>query len=303
VVARAFSPLCLGGNVFGWTIDEATSHEVLDAYRARGGAFVDTADAYSTWVEGNSGGESERIVGAWLADRGLQGEVVVATKVGSPMPEGSGLAREYVLAAAERSRERLGVEAIDVLYAHRPDPATPILETMQAFDELVRRGTVRAVALSNYDRGQLRAALDACDEHGLARPVLLQPCYHLLDRSYEDGLAQLCVDEGIGVAPYYALAAGFLTGKYRLGAPAPDSARANSVLHRYGTEHGWAVLDRVLEVAARRDATPSQVAIAWLRTRPAIISPIASATSVAQVDELMDALDLELTPEDLALLD
>lgn len=303
MVAASWSPLCLGGNVFGWTIDEATSFEVLDAYHARGGAFIDTADAYSTWAPGNVGGESERIVGAWLADRGLAGQVVVATKVGSPMPEGGGLAHAYVLDAAERSRERLGVEAIDVLYAHRPDLATPILETMRAFDELLRRGTIRAVALSNYDASELRAALDACDAHGLTRPVLLQPGYHLLDRDYEDELAPLCVQEGIGVAPYYALAAGFLTGKYRKDAPAPRSQRAASVLQRFGDAHGWALLERIDQVAARHSATPSQVAIAWLRTRPAVVSPIASATSVAQLDELMGALDLRLDAEDLALLE
>ena len=302
MVAGGWSPLCLGGNVFGWTIDETTSHEVLDAYVARGGAFVDTADIYSTWVSGNTGGESERIVGSWLADRDLAGTVVVATKVGSPMPEGTGLARSYVLEAAERSRERLGVEVIDVLYAHRPDPQTPIAETMQAFDELVQGGVVREVALSNYDAAELRAALDACDELGLARPTMLQPGCHLLDREYEDGLAQVCVDEHIAVAPYYALAAGFLTGKYRRDQPAPASARAASVLARFGDDHGWALLDRVDQVAALHGATPSQVAIAWLRTRPAVVSPIASATSVDQLDELMGALELQLTEDDLALL-
>ncbi len=304
MVARdGWPPLCLGGNVFGWTIDRATSFEVLDAFHARGGTFIDTADAYSTWVDGNVGGESERIIGAWLADRGLEREMVVATKVASPMPEGAGLSREYVLAAAERCRGRLGVETLDVLYAHRPDPSTPILETMQAFDELVRRGTVRTVALSNYEAPELRAALDACDANGFARPELLQPGYHLLDRSYEDELAALCVVEGIGVAPYYALAAGFLTGKYRKDQPAPDSARAASVLQRFGNEQGWSTIERLGVVAGRHGATPSQVAIAWLRTRPAVVSPIASATSVAQLDEIMGALDLELTPEDLALLD
>ncbi|MCW2928708.1 MAG: Oxidoreductase, aldo/keto reductase family [Thermoleophilia bacterium] len=297
------TPLCLGGNVFGWTIDAAASFAVLDAYHELGGRFIDTADIYSTWVEGNRGGESERIIGSWLRDRGID-DVVVATKVGLEMPEGSGLSRDYVLAASERCRERLGVDVIDVLYAHRPDTATPITETMRAFDELAQDGSVRAIGLSNYDAGQLREALDACDEHGLARPVVLQPEYNLLTRgAYEGELQATCVEEGLAAAPYYALASGFLTGKYQPDAPAPDSRRAGGVLRQFGTPEGWAALAAVEQVAARHDATPSQVALAWLRSRGGVVAPIASGTSPAQVTELMGSVDLELTPDDLALLD
>lgn len=298
----AWSRLCLGANVFGWTVDESGAHAILDAYHARGGAFIDTADIYPTWAAG--AGVSERIIGSWLADRGLEGEIVVATKVGCAMPEGAGLARTYVLDSAERSRERLGVETIDVLYAHRPDPTTPILETMQAFDELVRRGTVRDVALSNYEPAQLRDALDACAAHDLARPVLLQPNYNLVHRDeYEGGLADTCVAERIDVAPYFSLAAGFLTGKYRRDAPPPPSPRAQGTLAHYGNPRGWNLLERAEQVATRHGATISQVAIAWLLTRPAVVAPIASATTVDQLDELMGALDLVLDAEDLELLD
>ena len=297
------SRLCLGGNVFGWTIDQATSFTVLDAFVAGGGNFIDTADVYSSWAPGNVGGESERIIGAWLADRGRASDVVVATKVGSTMPEGSGLAPAYVREAAERSRERLGVEAIDLLYAHRPDDDTPIADTLAAFDELVQAGTVRAIGLSNYSATQLREALDAADAHGLTRPVALQPEYNLIERSdFEGELQALCVAEGIAVAPYYALASGFLTGKYRAGYDTPDSPRAESVLARYGNEEGWELLDRMDAVAARHNATLAQVALAWLEAQPSVVAPIASGTSPAHVIELLRSTTLTLDANDLGLL-
>lgn len=298
------SPLCLGGNVFDWSLDEAQSFAVLDAFHDGGGTFVDTADIYPSWVEGRVGGESERVIGRWMASRGSREQMVVATKVGLEMPYGRGLSRDHVLDAAARCGDRLGVDTIDVLYAHRPDPATPIAETMGAFDELVRGGAVRAIGLSNYTASQLREALEACDRHGFARPCVLQPEYNLLVRDqYEGELQQLCVREGIAVAPYYALAAGFLTGKYRPDAPPPNSPRAAGVIRQFGTPRGWAMVEAVDAVAARHGATAAQVALAWLATRPGVVSPIASGTSPAHVHELLGAFSLELTAEDLQLLD
>lgn len=299
------SELCLGGNVFGWTIDEAESHAVLDAFVAGGGTFVDTADVYSTWAHDGVGGQSERVIGSWLrARQDIAADIVIATKVGSPMPEGDGLGRRYVLDAVERSRERLGVERIDVLYAHRPDPSTPVAETMGVFHELVEGGTVRTTGLSNVTAAQLRAALDVCDRHGWHRPEVVQNEYNLIDRSSsESPLQQLCVEQQVATAPYYALAAGFLTGKYRADRPAPDSRRSASVLQRYGTPAGWALLDRIDSVARRHDATPAQVAIAWLLTRDGVTSPIASGTSPDHVAELLGATRIQLDAEDLALLD
>jgi aryl-alcohol dehydrogenase-like predicted oxidoreductase len=298
------SRLCLGGNVFGWTIDEAASFTVLDAYRAGGGTFIDTADVYSSWADGNSGGESETIIGRWLADRSVPaGEIVIATKVGSPMPEGKGLAPAYVREAVERSRERLGIEQIDLLYAHRPDGDTPIADTLGAFDELVQAGTVRAIGLSNYSAQQTRAALDAADANGFARPVALQPEYNLIDRSsFEGELQALAVAEGLAVAPYYGLASGFLTGKYRAGYPAPESQRASSVISRYDTPENWDQLERLHAVADRHDATMAQVALAWLAAQPSVVSPIASGTSPGQVIELLRSVSLELDANDLSLL-
>ncbi|MCW2973683.1 MAG: yajO7 [Thermoleophilia bacterium] len=298
------SQLCLGGNVFGWTIDEAASFTVLDAYRAGGGTFIDTADAYSTWGEGNVGGESETIIGRWLVERAVPaGEIVVATKVGSPMPEGKGLAPAYVCEAAERSRERLGVETIDLLYAHRPDDSTPIADTLAAFHELVEAGTVRAIGLSNFTAAQTREALDAADANGLTRPVALQPEYNLVDRSgFEGELQALAVAEGLAVAPYYSLASGFLTGKYRPGYDAPESKRASAVLARYDKEQHWELLERLHAVADRHDATMAQVALAWLAAQPSVVAPIASGTSPAQVVELLRSVSLELDGNDLSLL-
>ena len=297
------SGLCLGGSVFGWTVDEPASYDILDAFLERGGTFVDTADIYATWVDPR-GGTSEEIIGRWLATRGHgAGDVVVATKVGMEMPEGTGLAPGYVIAAAERSRARLGVETIDLLYAHRPDPSTPIVDTVRAFDELVRAGTIRSFGLSNVDARQLQEALDACDEHGYAAPVAIQNEYNLVDRAGWDGeLRELCLRRDVVGAPYYALAAGFLTGKYRADAPLPDSPRARGVLERYGHEDGWRLLAAIDQVAARLGATPAQVAIAWLARQPGIAAPIASGTSPEHVRELLGALELELTADDLALL-
>jgi aryl-alcohol dehydrogenase-like predicted oxidoreductase len=298
------SPLCLGGNVFGWTAGEKESFEVLDAFLEAGGNFIDTADVYSRWVPGNTGGESESLLGRWLQAREVRDRVVVATKVGSPMPTGEGLSRGHLQRGVEDSLRRLQVERIDLLYAHKDDPRTPVEETVRAFDALVRAGKVRAVGASNFSAARLGESLEVAQRERLARYEILQPNYNLVERSdFEGPLEELCRREQLSVAPYYGLAAGFLTGKYRQGDPPPASSRAASVLQRYGNAHGWAVLDAVRTVASRRGATPAQVALAWLLAQPAVIAPIASATSASQLRELLGFERLELAPEDLAALD
>lgn len=287
-------PLCLGGNVFGWTADEAASFAVLDAYAAAGGNFVDTADLYAR-------NESERIIGRWLARRGRRDDLVIATKVGMA-PDMEGLAAGTVRAAAEGSLKRLGVDHIDLYYAHRDDPDTPLEETLGAFDELVRAGKVRHIAASNYDAPRLAQALKISDSGGLARYVALQPHYNLVERdSFEGDLAGLCVREDLAVMPYFGLARGFLTGKYRPGGPEGDSPRSGRA-RAYLDDRGIAVLGALDEVAAAHGTTQAAVALAWLLTRPAVVSPIASARSVEQLEGLLPMADLKLTAEDVSRL-
>ncbi len=297
-------PLCLGGNVFDWTIDERRSFEILDAFIDAGGNFIDTADVYSVWVPDNEGGDSERVIGNWIRARGGKPEgLVIATKVGSPMPYGWGLGREHILDSARRSIERLGVDAIDLYYAHRDDDETELAETLGAFDELVRDGLVRTIGASNYPAARLAEALDISDRDGLARYEVLQPCYNLLDRDdFEGELQQLCIDREIAVAPYYALAAGFLTGKYQRGHQEPDTPRATSTMHRYGDERGFRVVHALGEVAQETGTSEAQVAIAWLAAQPAVAAPIASATSVDQLMQLVRAATIELSEDQLARL-
>jgi aryl-alcohol dehydrogenase-like predicted oxidoreductase len=293
----AVSPLCLGGNVFGWTADEAGSAAVLDAYVAAGGNFIDTADGYGNWVEGNPRGMSERIIGRWMAERGNRDELVIATKVGQAQGM-RGLAAETIRTGANESLERLATDRIDLYYAHADDPDTPLEETMAAFDALVRAGKVLHVGASNYTAPRLAEALRVSDRQGLARYVALQPEYNLVSRSeYEGELQKLCVAEGIACMPYYALASGFLTGKYRPGGPDVESARARSArkhLDRAG--HVLAVLD---EVAAAHSTTVSAVALAWLRAQPGVTAPIASARTPEQLAELLPMAGLELSSEEL----
>lgn len=300
-------PLCLGGNVFGWSADEATSHAILDAYVEGGGNFIDTADAYSRWVPGHEGGESETIIGRWLAKRGAAAneDLVVATKVGSDMGLGhKSMDGAYVIGAVDASLARLGVETIDLLYIHWDVPETPLTEPLEALDRLVRAGKVRAIAASNITGARLREALELSEREGWAAYGALQPEYNLVSRDgYEGELEDVCVEHGLGVAPYFSLASGFLTGKYRQGGEAVESVRAGGVQQQYFNARGWAALDALLEVAARHDAKPAQVALAWLMARPSITSPIASATSVDQVRELLGAASLTLTDADLAQLD
>ncbi|GAA4918738.1 aryl-alcohol dehydrogenase (NADP+) [Actinomycetospora succinea] len=300
-------PLCLGGNVFGWTADAAASAAVLDAYLDAGGNFVDSADSYTWRVEGNSGGDSERVLGDWMAARGVRDRVVVATKVGS-WPERPGLSPENVTAACDDSLRRLRTDHIDLYYAHRDDPDTPIEDALGAFDELVRAGKVRYVGLSNYSAERLTSALTVADKHGLARPVALQPHYNLVERAlYEDELADVAADADLGVMPYFALAKGFLTGKYRPGDPAPDmsgpmaSARAGGAV-AYLDDRGTRVLGVLEQVADAHGVPMAAVALAWLAAQPTVTAPIASARTVEQLATILPMADLELAPDEVAAL-
>ena len=295
------SPLCLGGNVFGWSIGEDASFEVLEAYAAAGGNFVDTANSYSAWVPGNRGGESETIIGRWLKGRRDRDAIVIASKCGM---QPKGLRRDDILREAEGSLRRLDVDRIDLYYAHQDDADTPLEETLGAFGELVDQGMVTAVGASNYPAIRLREALRISEDQDLPRYEVLQPRYNLVvRRDYEGPLQELCQEEGVAVAPYTPLARGFLTGKYRLDKPLPDSVRARGVVAWLGDERAMAILAAVDRVAGETGASPAQVALAWLLARPEIPTVITSATRAGQLDELMAAPELELSPEQLAALD
>ncbi|MER6472898.1 aldo/keto reductase [Streptomyces collinus] len=290
-------PLALGGNVFGWTADEETSFAVLDAYTAAGGNFVDTADSYSAWVEGNEGGESETIIGKWLKARGNRSDVVVATKV-SQHPEYQGLTAANIKAAADASLRRLDTDYIDLYYTHFDKPEVPVEEIIGALDELVRAGKVRHIAASNISPERLRASLDFSDREGLARYVALQPHYNLVSReTYEGPLQDLAAAEGLAAVPYFALASGFLTGKYRPGTQV-DSARAGSAAKHLQSERGQKVLTALDEIAAAHDVPVATVALAWLAGRPTVTAPIASARTVEQLPALLGVAELELTQEE-----
>ena len=299
------SPLCFGCNVLGWTADEATSFSLLDAWLDAGFNFIDTADIYSIWAPGHVGGESETIIGKWLARSGRRQQVVLATKVGKPMgPELKGLKPAYIRSAVEASLRRLQTDHIDLYQTHDDDTATPLAETLGAFDELMRAGKVRAIGASNYSAPRLAEALRTSDELGLPRFQSLQPLFNLIDRAvFEDELQPLCVAQGVGVINFYGLAAGFLTGKYRNEADAAKSARGPGVVKRYLNERGLKILDTLDVVAARHGATPGQVALAWQMQRPGIVAPIASATSLVQLAELAAATRLPLGEDDHRALD
>ncbi|MFD7321524.1 aldo/keto reductase [Streptomyces sp. NPDC059875] len=294
-------PLALGGNVFGWSADEERSFAVLDAYAAAGGNFVDTADSYSAWAEGNEGGESETILGRWLASRGNRDEIVVATKVGAH-PRYKGLAPTTVKAAVEESLRRLGTDHIDLYYTHFDDESVPVEEIVTALDQLVKDGKVRAVAASNISPERLQASLDFADAEGLTRYVALQPHYNLLSRdTYEGELQATAERAGLAAVPYYALASGFLTGKYRPG-KAVESVRAHGAGRHTETERGRRVLAALDTVAEAHGAEVATVALAWLASRPTVAGPIASARTVEQLPALVAVADLTLTAEELALL-
>ena len=295
-------PLALGGNVFGWTADESTSFAVLDAYAAAGGNFVDTADVYSAWAPGNKGGESETILGRWVAARGNRDQVVIATKVGAH-PEYKGLRAANITAATEQSLRRLGTDSIDLLYTHFDDESTPVEEIVTALDGLVRAGKVRQVAASNISPARLTASLEFARAEGLAAYVALQPEYNLVARDrYEGELAEVAAKFGLSAVPYYGLAAGFLTGKYREGGPAVDSVRAGGAAKHLASERGKKVLTALDTVAAAHRAEVATVALAWLAAQPTVAAPIASARNVEQLPALVAVAELELTADELALL-
>jgi len=295
-------PLCLGSNVFGWTLDEAASFAVLDAYVAAGGNFIDTADVYSTWGEGNRGGESEQIIGAWMRARGNRDDLVIATKVGK-LPGSEGLAAATIERAVAASLERLGTDRIDVYWAHMDDPATPLEETLGAFDALVRAGTVRHIGASNHTAPRLAEALEVSRSGGLAAYTLVQPQYSLVERSeYEVELEPLCAEHGIACVPFWALARGFLTGKYRPGGPTVDSVRAAGALE-FLVERGVRVLEALDGVAAAHGTGVAAVALAWVAAQPTVAAPIASARTAEQLGELLAMAQVALGPQDLARLD
>jgi aryl-alcohol dehydrogenase-like predicted oxidoreductase len=294
-------PLSLGGNVFGWTADEAQSFAVLDAYAAAGGNFLDTADSYSAWIEGNKGGESETIIGKWLKARGNRSDVVVATKV-SQHPEYPGLSGANIKAAADASLRRLGTDCIDLYYTHFDKPEVPVEEIIGALDELVKAGKVRHIAASNISPERLRESLEFSDREGLARYVALQPHYNLVSRdTYEGALRDIASRSGLAAVPYFALASGFLTGKYRPGATV-DSARAQGAAKHLETKRGLRVLAALDEVAQAHDAEVATVALAWLSARPTVAAPIASARTVDQLPALLAVADLILTDAEVARL-
>ncbi|MFG3012212.1 aldo/keto reductase [Streptomyces cinerochromogenes] len=294
-------PLSLGGNVFGWTADEETSFAVLDAYTAAGGNFIDTADAYSAWIEGNKGGESETIIGRWVKARGNRSDVVIATKV-SQHPEYQGLSAANIKAAADASLRRLGTDYIDLYYTHFDQLEVPVEEIIGALDELVKAGKVRHIAASNIGAERLKASLDFSDREGLARYVALQPHYNLVSRdTYEGALQDLAAREGLAAVPYFALAAGFLTGKYRPGTTV-DSARAGRAREYADSERGRKVLAALDEVAAAHEAPVATVALAWLAAQPTVTAPIASARTVEQLPALLGVAELKLTEAEVAKL-
>ncbi|QWS32772.1 aldo/keto reductase [Curtobacterium aetherium] len=294
-------PLALGGNVFGWTADESTSFRVLDAYTGAGGDFIDSADVYSAWALGNSGGESETVIGSWFRASGKRDDVTIATKV-SQHPEFSGLSAETVAAAARASLQRLGTDRIDLYYAHFDDQDTPLEETVRAFDQLVREGLVRHTAISNYSAERAAEWIRIAREHDLAVPVAIQPHYNLVTREpYESSIAPLAAREHLGVVPYFALAAGFLTGKYRSAEDFAGKDREGQV-SGYFSDQGLAVVDALAEIASAHSVEIATVALAWLQAQPDVVAPIASARNTEQLPALLASADLELHADELQTL-
>ncbi|MFE0191317.1 aldo/keto reductase [Streptomyces sp. NPDC058989] len=297
----AVSPLALGGNVFGWTADEAESFAVLDAYAAGGGNFIDTADAYSAWVPGNKGGESETVIGNWMASRGNRSEVVVATKVGAH-PDYKGLSPATIKSAVDESLTRLRTDYIDLYYTHYDDESVEVSEIIGTFDELVQAGKVREIAASNISARRLAESLAFSAREGVARYVALQPHYNLVSRdTYEGELADVAAREGVAAIPYWALASGFLTGKYRPGTDV-DSARSAKAGQHLATDRGLRVLQALDTVAAAHEAEVATVALAWLAAQPTVAAPLASARTVSQLAPLLAVADLTLTEPELTLL-
>ena len=297
-------PLVFGGNVFGWTVDARQSFEILDAFVDGGGTMIDTADSYSAFVPGNVGGESETIIGQWLECSGKRKQVSIATKVGMlDGAGGSGLKPSRIAAAVEESLNRLRTDAIDLYFAHRDDPATPLEESLEAFDALVRSGKVRAIGASNFTADRLAEALRISDANGWARFTVLQPHYNLIERTgFEGALQDLCAKENIGVIPYFGLASGYLTGKYRSQNDLANRAR-RGLLEKYMEGTGPAILATMDEIAAETGASLAAIALSWLAAQPAVTAPIASATSLSQLDELLASMQLRLSEDQVERLD
>lgn len=302
--ALEVAPLTFGGNVFGWTADEAISFRLLDGFLAAGYNFVDTADVYSRWHTGNKGGESEIIIGNWLKARGNRDKVIIATKLGMDMGgDNKGLSRAYMMRAVEDSLRRLQTDYIDLYQAHRDDPATPLEETLSAFQTLIQQGKVRVIGASNYTADRLALALDTSKKLGLPRYETHQPQYSIVERTeFEGPLQDLCVAEKVSVIGYYSLASGFLTGKYRAQADTAGRLRGARV-EKYLNDKGFAVLEALDEVAATHHAKPGQVALAWLLAKPAVAAPIVSATNMEQLAEMVKAPEIALSAKDIARID
>ena len=298
------APLAFGGNVFGWTADEKTSFALLDAFVDAGGNLIDTANSYSRWVPGHSGGESETIIGRWIARRGRHDDVVIATKVGSDMGQGHKcLRKEYILKEADASLSRLRVDAIDLYQSHWDDETTPFEETLEAYARLIEQGKVKAIGASNLGADRLQQALDDSVREGLPRYQTLQPLYNLYDRdTFEGALCDLCLREDIGVITYYSLAAGFLSGKYRSEKDYAKSARGPGMKKSLNAR-GLRIVDALDDVGRRLHAAPAQVALAWLMAQPGVTAAIASATSLSQLSELVGAARLTLDELDRSQLD
>jgi aryl-alcohol dehydrogenase-like predicted oxidoreductase len=298
------SPVCFGGNVFGWTIDEATSFEILDAFIASGGNFIDTADVYSRWVEGNQGGESETILGSWMKQRRNREQVIIATKVGSNMGDrGKGLSRSHILQAVDDSLHRLQTDYIDLYQSHIDDESTPLEETLETYAQLIRQGKVRTIGASNYRADRLVKALQISEQHGYPRYESLQPLYNLYDRAdYEKDLEPLCLQQEIGVISYFSLASGFLSGKYRSENDLSNSSRAGYV-KKYLNPRGFRILEAIDELVKTYHTTPTTISLAWLIQRQSITAPIVSATKLQQLEEIIKASALKLDSASIELLD
>ena len=289
-------PLMLGGNVFGWTIDETKSFQVLDAFAAAGFDFIDTADVYSKWVPGHTGGESETILGRWMKQRGNRARIILATKCGFEIAPGKkGLSRKHIMESTEDSLRRLQTDYIDLYQSHTEDLETPLEETMGAYADLIKQGKVRAIGASNYSASRLEAAIETSAKLGVPRYESLQPRYNLYNRAgYEEALEPLCIRHALGVIPYYGLASGFLTGKYRTEADRSKSPRGEGIVKKYLNDRGLRILKALDQVAADCNSKPASVALAWLMARPGITAPIASATNHDQLQDLFKAVDLKL---------
>jgi aryl-alcohol dehydrogenase-like predicted oxidoreductase len=297
------APLALGGNVFGWTADEPTSYNILDAFVAAGFNLIDTADTYSRWVPGNKGGESETIIGKWLKQSGNRNKVIIATKVGSEMgPDRKGLTKPYILRAVEESLRRLQTDTIDLYQSHKDDPDTPLDETLEAYSQLIKQGKVRAIGASNYGAKRLSEAMQISTQKGYTGYQTLQPRYNLYDRAeYEKSLEPICIEKGIGVITYSSLASGFLTGKYRSEKDRSKSMRGQGI-KIYLNDRGYQILEALDQAAEQYASTPAGVSLAWLLARPSITAPIASATSVEQLNDLIEGTKLRLDQASIDLL-